>query len=451
MRQLMNLLRRANRAQRSACYSSKHQVSEFSDWLLQNPLPSLANRGNTSYSSKRQRNKAQTHVEQQQRPQPHHVIPCAPISDPHGACAEGEVQKSPASHITPAHAPEPPSVLGRFHVSDIQPVLHMLLNYGERARWDDRKQLWVLRDMGGEPVMHVSPPKTLPRPRATDSPLAYYQQVTGTQPHASGSSQQQQQQQEQQEQRLWLSKPAAGEEAPSFTCQLTQPSQTAVSTAVDMDAQGAAGNAGRLPSRDLQADGPGGDEREEWQAEEEEEVCDADEEEHCRAEERHQTKRTGPQSSALEPSLMVLLSHDSAALGLWDASGQLVRSKVLTGYTIRRKQGKAQASYERQGGRHNSVGGSIRYQETKRLWQAVASQLHAWRQDISACSRLFCSGDVRVWNLLYEARDPVVSVDRDDPRWERVGQSVPRPRSRDLHRCYQALCYGEVQLLRPSP
>lgn len=44
--------------------------------------------------------------------------------------------------------------------------------------------------------------------------------------------------------------------------------------------------------------------------------------------------------------LAVLLSADSAVLGVWD-DGVLARHKVITGYTVRRKAGKAQLTYLR--------------------------------------------------------------------------------------------------------
>ncbi len=52
--------------------------------------------------------------------------------------------------------------------------------------------------------------------------------------------------------------------------------------------------------------------------------------------------------------LLVLLSADSAALGIFQ-DGRLVQHKVLTGYTVRRKQGKAQLTYGRQGGGEPSL------------------------------------------------------------------------------------------------
>lgn len=58
---------------------------------------------------------------------------------------------------------------------------------------------------------------------------------------------------------------------------------------------------------------------------------------------------TGSCPFQIGSQLLVLLSADSAALGILE-EGRLVQHKVLTGYTVRRKQGKAQLTYERQGG-----------------------------------------------------------------------------------------------------
>ena len=52
--------------------------------------------------------------------------------------------------------------------------------------------------------------------------------------------------------------------------------------------------------------------------------------------------------------LLVLLSADSAALALY-SEGELQQHNVHTGYTVRRQQGKAQATYERQGGGEPAV------------------------------------------------------------------------------------------------
>ena len=57
----------------------------------------------------------------------------------------------------------------------------------------------------------------------------------------------------------------------------------------------------------------------------------------------------GREQPQIGSQLLVLLSADSAALALY-SQGQLARHKVLTGYTVRKRQGKAQAGYERQGG-----------------------------------------------------------------------------------------------------
>lgn len=59
----------------------------------------------------------------------------------------------------------------------------------------------------------------------------------------------------------------------------------------------------------------------------------------------------------------------------------------------------------------------------------------------------FMSGDVRVWNLMYDAIGDRPPIARNDPRWRRAGLTLRRPRQRDLHRLFKFLSYGAVKTL----
>ncbi|KXZ41914.1 hypothetical protein GPECTOR_244g595 [Gonium pectorale] len=144
---------------------------------------------------------------------------------------------------------------------------------------------------------------------------------------------------------------------------------------------------------------------------------------------------------------LVLLSADSAALGVW-CGWRLVRHKVLTGYTVRHSAGGSQARYERRGGGGHSAGAALRRAEAARLWQAVAFRLAAWGPELAASEVLVRSGDSRMWASLYElARRPPPPLDPRDGRWERAGVSVPRPRLRDLLALHRRLCTGRLEEL----
>ncbi|GLC48853.1 hypothetical protein PLESTB_000155600 [Pleodorina starrii] len=150
---------------------------------------------------------------------------------------------------------------------------------------------------------------------------------------------------------------------------------------------------------------------------------------------------------------LVLLSADSAALGVW-LGGRLVRHKVLTGYTVRHSAGGSQARRDRRsgggGGGGRSVGAALRRAEAARLWQATAARLADWAPDLAACRVLVRSGDTRVFAQLYEARRPPPPLDLRDPRWEGAGVSVPRPRLRDLLTVHRRLSTGRVEYLQGS-
>lgn len=96
----------------------------------------------------------------------------------------------------------------------------------------------------------------------------------------------------------------------------------------------------------------------------------------------------GNTSSSREPlsigsQLLVLLSADSAALAIY-SEGQLLRHKVHTGYTVRRQQGKAQATYERQGGGEAGWAGRVERHSmvSCRLSGRASSLLHSALHDL---------------------------------------------------------------------
>ncbi|CAL8469577.1 g9118 [Coccomyxa elongata] len=140
----------------------------------------------------------------------------------------------------------------------------------------------------------------------------------------------------------------------------------------------------------------------------------------------------------------VLLSADSAALGIWD-DGVLARHKIVTGYTVRRKAGKAQLTYLRRGGSGGTVGGGIRSRESQRVFHTAASKLCEWAADIATCKQAHATGTVRVWNELYSAKTALSRVlPRDDARWRRVGLSVGKPRFADLKHVFRTISTGSV-------
>ncbi|KAK9862979.1 hypothetical protein WJX84_005406 [Apatococcus fuscideae] len=140
---------------------------------------------------------------------------------------------------------------------------------------------------------------------------------------------------------------------------------------------------------------------------------------------------------------IALLAADAAALGVW-RNGDLLRHRVLTGYTVRKQQGKAQMAYQRQGGGGRSVGARIRKRETRRLFQAVSDTFVEWQEDITPCRNLYYAGVTRVWNEVWDSKRPAATLTRDDPRWIKVPKSIRRPRFKVLEHIAFELSHGRV-------
>ncbi|KAK9861191.1 hypothetical protein WJX84_012427 [Apatococcus fuscideae] len=144
--------------------------------------------------------------------------------------------------------------------------------------------------------------------------------------------------------------------------------------------------------------------------------------------------------------LIALLVADAAAIGVWK-NGTLLRHRVLTGYTVRKQQGKAQLAYQRQGGGGRSVGARIRKRETRRLFQAFSDTLVEWQEDIAECRYLYHSGVTRVWNEVWACQRPAPPVARDDERWRKVPISIRRPRFKVLEHVAHRLSHGCVRTI----
>ncbi|KAK9862980.1 hypothetical protein WJX84_005406 [Apatococcus fuscideae] len=151
----------------------------------------------------------------------------------------------------------------------------------------------------------------------------------------------------------------------------------------------------------------------------------------------------GPSDAVTSQHFIALLAADAAALGVW-RNGDLLRHRVLTGYTVRKQQGKAQMAYQRQGGGGRSVGARIRKRETRRLFQAVSDTFVEWQEDITPCRNLYYAGVTRVWNEVWDSKRPAATLTRDDPRWIKVPKSIRRPRFKVLEHIAFELSHGRV-------
>ncbi|KAK3265005.1 hypothetical protein CYMTET_26289 [Cymbomonas tetramitiformis] len=159
----------------------------------------------------------------------------------------------------------------------------------------------------------------------------------------------------------------------------------------------------------------------------------------------------GTTTSTSVSHLVVILSTEAAALGIW-RDGELIKHKCITAYTVRQKQGKSQISHMRRKSKsgRGSAGGALRARESRRLFESTCAKLVEWSKEIHECDVIFGSGTVRVWNELFAAGGDILPCPRCDPRWRRVGKSVSRPRLKELERVYGLLSHGSIEFHVPE-
>lgn len=151
---------------------------------------------------------------------------------------------------------------------------------------------------------------------------------------------------------------------------------------------------------------------------------------------------------AVGMQFVALLASESSAMAVFRGDGVAMRHRVITAYTVRKGQGGAQAL--RSGKQQSrSAGARLRAQEATKLAKKTAETFQEWAQDIQACEVLVRSGDVRLWNAVYDVREQRGKiVDRNDERWQPAGIGVPRPRYKDLEKVFRESLVAEIRNYR---
>lgn len=143
-----------------------------------------------------------------------------------------------------------------------------------------------------------------------------------------------------------------------------------------------------------------------------------------------------------EPALIILMQAGMAALALVRGE-QVLGSRIVRRYMVRKSQGKAQYSYLQQRGK-SRLGSRIRLQQTKKFFQDVNSQLHDWLRREPSIERIFLSCGPRLKGLWYgEAQKP--PIDKKDPRWQRIPLSLGDANQDELQRVHQFLLTATIE------
>ena len=144
------------------------------------------------------------------------------------------------------------------------------------------------------------------------------------------------------------------------------------------------------------------------------------------------------------PSYLILLIRAGyAALG-FSQNGILTRHKIIKKYMVRKKQGKAQLTYQAQRGKARG-GAKLRLARTKEFFIEINTKLNDWQNNIKKAQWILFQCSPRLWNGIFKTRIPP-PFDRSDERLQRIGLNTYKPSYKELQRITSLLLQTTITL-----
>lgn len=142
---------------------------------------------------------------------------------------------------------------------------------------------------------------------------------------------------------------------------------------------------------------------------------------------------------------LVLIRSGYAALGICEA-GSFTHHKTIRKYMNRKKQGKAQLTYQTLKRRTKVTGGGkLRLKRSKEFIEEINKVLLKWKKQIEATYFIFYQCSPRLWNeiIKYE-KSPILS--KTDVRILKIPLTTYRPTFKELKRVNYRLLNGSVSI-----
>lgn len=133
------------------------------------------------------------------------------------------------------------------------------------------------------------------------------------------------------------------------------------------------------------------------------------------------------------PSYLILLIRAGhAALG-FSQNGILIHHKIIKKYMVRKKQGKAQLTYQAQRGKARG-GAKLRLARTREFFTEINIKLNDWHGSMKEAQWILFQSSPRLWNGIFKTNKILPPFDRSDKRLQKIGLNTYKPSYEELQR-----------------
>ncbi len=146
-------------------------------------------------------------------------------------------------------------------------------------------------------------------------------------------------------------------------------------------------------------------------------------------------------SSEIPTFLILLIRAGHATIGV-SQNGVIIHHRVIKKYMVRRKQGKAQLTYQTLKGKARG-GAKLRLARTREFFEEINSKLQEWHKNIKDVDWIFFQCSPRLWSELFKA-NPNPPFTKGDRRIHKIPLTTYKPTFKELQRINRFLLHGKI-------
>ncbi len=136
---------------------------------------------------------------------------------------------------------------------------------------------------------------------------------------------------------------------------------------------------------------------------------------------------------------IMLIQAGRASVAVAQAD-EIIVSKQIQKYMVRKTQGRAQLTYLQEKGK-SRLGSRIRLRQSQLFFEEINERMQGWSQDYPL-TQVFLSCTPKLKGAFFLAVD-TPAIPKDDPRWRRVPFMVRPPGQEEMQRIHRLLCRAE--------